>query len=278
VPTVPLITSTANAAVKAARKLARSHGREPGGAFLVEGPQSVREAVRGGLLQLFVTDEAESRQAEVIAAARAAGAEILPVSPAVLASLATTVTPQGLVGVARLPAAGLDSVLDRAGLVVVCHEIRDPGNLGTVIRTADAAGADAVLLTGDSVDARNPKAVRASAGSLFHLPVVAPCGWDDVVNGCRVRGVRLVAADARGGTGHTDADLSAPVALVLGNEAWGLPATVLGDCDAVVAVAMHPGGRAGYGGAAESLNLAATAAVVLFEAVRQARAAAGGAR
>ena len=164
------ISSPSNAAVKAARKLARRSGLAADDhSVLVEGPQSVREALPF-LQRLFVTGaEADG---ELAAAARAAGAAVLEVTDALLGEIATTVTPQGVVGVASLPFPSLEQALDGARLVVVLDQVRDPGNAGTVLRSADAAGADAVVLTAGSVDPRNPKAVRASVGSLFHLPVV----------------------------------------------------------------------------------------------------------
>jgi RNA methyltransferase, TrmH family len=265
---VPPITSTANAAVKAARKLARSRLRERASAFLVEGPQATAEAI-GCLQQLFVTEEAASRHRVLVAAARDAGARVLEVTPAVLASIATTTTPQGIVGVAGVAEPDLDEALRRARLVIVCHQVRDPANAGAIVRTADAAGADAVVLTRGSVDPRNPKAVRSSAGSLFHLPVLDGPGWQEVAAACRAHGLGLAAADPRGRMPLWDADLARPLALVFGNEARGLDAGLLDDCDAVVRVPMHRGVRPGFDGAAESLNLAATVAVVTYEALRQ---------
>lgn len=263
-----VVTSTANPAVKAARKLARRSGRAKAGeAFLVEGPQAVREA--GTFLQrLFVTAEAQEAAADIVAAARDCGAEIVVVSDAILAEVATTVTTQGLVGVAAVPAADLAG-LGRAGMVVVLHQVRDPGNAGTAVRTADAAGADAVILTSGSVDAHNPKAVRASVGSIFHLPVLGDIGFSEVVQHCREHGLRLVGADAAGDVVHTDADLAGPVALVFGNEAHGLPANVLAECDDVVRIPLAGQPRDGYTGGAESLNMAATVAVLAYECVRQ---------
>jgi RNA methyltransferase, TrmH family len=268
----PTVTSASNAAVKAARKLVRGP-RRADERFLVEGPQAVREAVEH-LERLFVTEAAAARDPRLVAAVAEAGAAITPVADEVLASLAETVTPQGLVGVARLEAAALDTVLDAAvaaqvrtagprgaGLVVVLWEVRDPGNAGAIIRTADAAGAAGVVLAGDSVDPRNGKAVRASVGSLFHLPIAETRSFAEVVAGCRGRGLALVAADASGDRLHTELDLAGPTALVFGNEARGLDARVLGECDAVARVPIL--------GRAESLNLAATVAVMVYEAARQ---------
>jgi TrmH family RNA methyltransferase len=256
------VTSTSNPAVKAARKLARAGGRS-GAELLVEGPQAVRESL-GHLRRLFVAGAAVD--GELASAARAGAVDVVVVSESVLAALAGTVSPQGVVGVAELPGADLDTALDGARLVVVLWEVRDPGNAGTIIRTADAAGADAVVLTGHSVDPRNGKAVRASAGSLFHLPIVEEPDWQRVAGACRAHGLQLVAADAGGPAVHTALDLTAPTALVFGNEARGLDGKVRADCDLLARVPIH--------GRAESLNLAATVAVLTYEAARQ-RAGAG---
>ncbi len=279
---MPIVTSTANPAVKAARRLGRG-GRAGGdAAFLVEGPQALREA-GAHLRRLFTTTAGAAQWPALVDGAREAGAEVVVVDEAVLAAIATTVTPQAAVGVAVLPEPSLDAVLDDAvdarcaPLVVVLHQVRDPGNAGTVVRCADAAGADAVVLTSGSVDARNPKAVRASAGSLFHLPVVRGVAFGELADACRRRGIRLVAASATADRDHTATDLTAGTALVFGNEAHGLPAGVVAACDAALRVPLHRGDRPGHAGAAESLNLAAAVAVVAYEAARQrsARSATG---
>lgn len=264
-----MITSSANPAVKAARKLLRRHGRSRAGdAFLVEGPQAVTEAVPF-LRQLFVTDEAVARHRELLTAAQSRDVDVLTVTRDVLGDLASTVTPQGLVGVAVLPAVDLTTVLSGAGLLVVLHQVRDPGNAGTALRTADAAGADAVVLTRGSVDVRNPKAVRASAGSLFHLPVIDDIAFGDLAADCRRHGLSLIGLAATGAGLLADAVLGDRVALVFGNEAHGLPPAARDTCDALVRVPMSDAVRPGYRGSAESLNLAATVAVVAYEAVRQ---------
>lgn len=255
-----VVTSVDNSAVKAARKLARRQGRDRAGAFLVEG-RSVEEAL-GHLVRLFVTEAASG--SALVERARAAGADVVTVSDRVLASLADTVTPQGLVGVAELPPAHLPEALAGAQLVVVCWQIGDPGNLGALVRSADAAGADAVVCTDGSVDPYNAKAVRASAGSLFHLPV-ATAAPDAVIAACRGQRLQIVAAHAQGPTCYTDVDFRAPTALFLGNEAHGLPRLVLDAADVVASVPIH--------GRAESLNLAATAAVLVYEVARQRRRA-----
>jgi len=275
---VALVTSPANAAVKAARKLARRQERARTGAFLVEGPDVIREALPY-LERVFATAEAVRREGDLLARARAVGAQVVEVADDVLASLADTVTPQGLVAVATLPVPALDGMLDEIGritaapLLIVLSEVRDPGNVGAIIRSADAGGADAVVLTTGSVDPGNPKAVRASAGSLFHLPVVTEVDGDDLVAACRARGIQLVAAAPRGAVPFTRVDLTRPTALVFGNEAHGLDDALLAACDLAAVAPIHAGPRAGRSGSAESLNLAATVAVFVYEAARQREAA-----
>ena len=263
-----VITSTDNPAVRAARRLARRRGRvRREDAFLVEGPQVVAEAL-GHLQRLFVSQAASGFIADLAQRASQMGTLVLRVDDAVLASLATTIAPQGLVGVATLDPPDLQSVLATASMVVVLHQVRDPGNLGTALRTADAAGADAVVLTSGSVDPRNPKAVRASAGSLFHLPVIRDVAFGQVADACAATGLRLVAAAADGTVAHTAAELGGRITLVFGNETHGLGADVRRRCDQVVAVPLSRAPREGYRGHAESLNLAATVAVVAYEVAR----------
>lgn len=255
-----VVTSTANPAVKAARKLHRRAARDAAGAFLVEGPHAVAEAV-GGLTTLLVTEQAAGEQAAVVEEAAAHGAEVLIVTERVLASVATTVSPQGVIGVASQEGVTMEAALALAGVVAVCWQVSDPGNLGTIVRTADAAGVDAVVTTRASVDPYNPKAVRASAGSLFHLPLACGVDPDALVAACHDQGVALVAVDAAGTTPHTELDLTRPTALLFGTEAHGLPSGLAAAADELVRVPIL--------GRAESLNLAATAAVMFYEAARQ---------
>lgn len=215
-----------------------------------------------GLVELFVTAEAADRHPDLAAHATAT------VAPEVIAALSDTVTPQGLVGVAETLDVPLGAVLEaRPRLVAVLAYARDPGNAGTILRTADAAGADAVVFPDDSVDPYNPKCVRASAGSLFHLPVVAGGAVEDVLGGLRAAGLRVLATTADAGTPLDDADLRGPTAWVFGNEAWGLPDHVVAQADERVRVPIH--------GRAESLNLAIAAAVCLYASARGQREAGG---
>ena len=256
--------------VRAARALTKRALRQHARAFLVEGPQAVGEALWSGaaLTELFVTGEGSSRYQPLVNEAQRQGKTVYLVSGEVMASLAQTVTPQGVLGVCGFVDVPLVSLTEmRPRLAVVLSQVRDPGNAGTVLRTADAAGTQGVVFTSASVDPYNGKCVRASAGSLFHLPVVAGPGPAEAVAALRAAGLRILAADGRGGRSLdevTDAgELAGPTAWLFGNEAWGLPDELLGLADEVVAVPIY--------GRAESLNLAAAAAVCLYGSARAQR-------
>jgi RNA methyltransferase, TrmH family len=261
------LTSIRSPRVKAARRLAKRAFRRRERRFLAEGPQAVREAlmIDGGLAELFTTADAEGRHRDLVARAEHSNVPILRVSGEVMAELAQTVTPQGLLAVCEFVDVPLASVLAAAPrMVTVLAHVRDPGNAGTVLRTADAAGAEAVIFTDASVDPYNAKCVRASAGSLFHLPVVVGPRFDELLPALREAGLAVFAADGAG-TRSLDAaldsgQLGGPIAWVFGNEAWGLPQQILGAVDEVVRVPIH--------GRAESLNLATAAAVCLYATAR----------
>ena len=264
------LTSTRSPRVTAARRLIKRAFRDRDGRFLAEGPQACREASRepGVLIDLYVTSDAAQRHSDIVDAARACGAEIIWASGEVVSSLAGTITPQGMVGVCVKPEHSVGNVVALAPkLVVLLAHARDPGNIGTVIRCADAAGADAVIVSDASVDPFNPKAVRASAGSVFHLPVVVGPTVNDAALSLRSLGMQILAAD---GAGDSDLDqladagqLSAESVWIFGNEAWGLPAETRALADIVVRVPIY--------GSAESLNLATAAAVCLYASARAQR-------
>ncbi|MER7835800.1 RNA methyltransferase [Streptomyces sp. NPDC096040] len=274
----PELISPRSARVAAARRLGKRNFRGKDRLFLAEGPQAVREAVghrvdgTATLVELFATVEAAERYADIVGDARDVGARIHLASEEVIADISTTVTPQGLVGVCRFIDTPFEDILAaRPKLVAVLANVRDPGNAGTVLRCADAAGAEAVVLTDASVDLYNPKAVRASVGSHFHLPVAVGVPVEQAVAGLKSVGVRILAAD---GAGTDDLDdeldkgtMGGPTAWVFGNEAWGLPEETRALADAVVRVPIH--------GKAESLNLATAAAVCLYATARAQRASGG---
>jgi TrmH family RNA methyltransferase len=258
----PLL-SKQSARVKEARKLSRRSERSERRLFLAEGWKTVAEAadVPGCLVEVFATREAAETLAELLDALD------VPVHLAdadAVASLAGAQAPQGIVAVCRFLDRPLVDVLD-GDVVVICADVRDPGNAGTIIRTADAAGASLVVLAGNSVDPYNDKTVRATVGSLFHLPIATGVDPFDAVATAQAAGYTVLAAD---GAGETDlfggaAVLTGRVAWLFGNEAWGLPEDLAAAADHRVSIPIY--------GRAESLNLATAAAVCLY-AGAQARA------
>lgn len=263
--------SSRSAPVRAARALTQAKHRRTTGLFLAEGPQAVREALAAGVAtEVLVGRSATARRGHELGAAGRAGVRVHVVDDDTLAALVSAQAPQGIVAVCRWQQPGWQDVVAATcgpgrGPLVLAHEMSDPGNAGAVIRVADASGAAGVALSRGSVDPTNAKCVRASAGSLFHLPVVEVGRTVDAVAGLRQAGVRVLAADVttdsvdlfaaeRGGL------LAGSTCWVLGNEAHGLPGEVLAAVDAVVRIPIL--------GRAESLNVATAAAVCLYATAR----------
>jgi TrmH family RNA methyltransferase len=269
-PSGPELTSIRSPRVKAARQLGKRALRLRTRSFLAEGPQAVSGALaRGGVVtELFLTAAARSRHGGLAAQASRQGAAVHAVSGEVMAELAQTITPQGILAVCQfvdVPLSALTTAAPR--LAVILANVRDPGNAGTVLRTADAAGAGGVVFSDASVDPYNSKCVRASAGSIFHLDLVQGGPVAEVVAGLRATGLRVLAADGSSGQSLDQVEprgvLGEPTAWLFGNEAWGLPADILALADETVAVPIY--------GQAESLNLAAAAAVCLYASARAQR-------
>ncbi len=243
---------------------------------MIEGAKVLSEALDAGVAIESVYVEAPdpgaadaSRAWDLARAASERGARVFELAAGVMARVADTVTPQPVVAVVG----AVDVPLDRlrgASLLVVCVDLRDPGNAGTVLRSAEAAGAGGVVFTSGSVDVFNPKTVRSSAGSLFHVPVVTGGDAVKVLDEVGRWGVRRLATAVRGGVDYDAADLVSPVAFVVGNEAHGLPPGVAGHVDGAVSIPMV--------GRSESLNVGMATAVLCFEAARQRRAGGPGGR
>ncbi|HET8589407.1 MAG TPA: RNA methyltransferase [Nakamurella sp.] len=263
----PGVLTERSSRIVGAHRLLRRSRREQTGEFLAEGAQAVREAVsaeseRPGAVvrELYLTEAAGARHTELVRAAFAAGITVTQVTDRAAAALSDTVTPQGLVARCALPDS--DPALLLAGrptLLAVLVQAADPGNAGTVVRLADAAGADGVIMAGDAVDPFGPKAVRASAGSVFHLPVVRAADPLALVADLTAAGLSVLATTT---SAELDLDAAAasildlPTAWLFGSEAHGLPADVIAAADAAVRVPIH--------GRAESLNLATAAAICLY--------------
>ncbi|QEO13275.1 RNA methyltransferase [Agromyces intestinalis] len=250
--------------VRAVAKLAKKPARHESGLFLLEGPQAVSEALRFRpelVVELFATPTAFERYDQLARAAFAADLEVEFVTEEVLDAMADTVTPQGFVAVCRqFPTAVKDVFAQKPRLVAILEEVRDPGNAGTIVRAADAAGADAVIFSGRAVDLYNPKVVRSTTGSIFHLPVAVGAHLDDVLSRAREAGLAVLAADVKGEdllSVREEGVLAGPTAWLFGNEAHGLDDDQLALADRVVTVPIY--------GHAESMNLATAASVCLYE-------------
>lgn len=255
------LASVRTGKVMSARKLLQAKYRQDSAQFLAEGPQAVREGLAcGAVVDVFATPDAARRHPELTASA------VLCDDDAI-ASLTTSASPQGIVAVCKRTFASLDEVFASSPDVLVgLMFARDPGNAGAVLRVADAAGADAVIFSVESVDPTNDKVVRASTGSIFHLPVVVDVAPDTLIAAARAHGMQVLVADASG----VDLDdlvdegrLTRRTLWLMGNEAWGVPQEIRDAADDVVSVPIY--------GKAESLNLATAAAVCLYSSARAMR-------
>ncbi len=233
--------------------------------MVLEGARVIDGALdrNAALVSAFAEPEASQHCRDVFARLHDAGVPVHFVTGGVIERVASTVTPQPIIALAARPHADLDD-LARAGAdrpVVVAIDVADPGNAGTLVRSAEAAGAAALVFCGNSVDPGSPKVVRSSAGALFGIPVLEVESPVEVLDALGAHGRRRLATVARGGEPYDRADLTGSVALVLGGEARGLPPAVLDHVDALATIPMV--------GPAESLNLAVAGSVLLFEAARQ---------
>jgi TrmH family RNA methyltransferase len=250
--------------VQRLRRLVRRRSvRDAERAFVAEGSKVIAEALAAGVVleSLYLAPGADD---PLVEQARAAGARVRELAPGVLEKVTDAVNPQPLLAVAPYVDVSLNEIADPQRVMVLV-DVRDPGNAGTVLRTAEAAGIDGVVFCNGSVDIFNPKCVRASAGSLFHVPVVRGGDALAVVTALQARGLRCLGTVADGGEPYDQVDWRSPVAVVLGNEAHGLPEGLSDVLDGFVTIPME--------GRSESLNVGMAAAVLAFEMSRQRRAA-----
>ncbi len=260
-----LLVSPRSERVRSVAGLGRRAARQRSGQFLVEGPHAVRELLAyaaSQIVDVYVSADAAATHRDIVEAAEQAQVGLYECTDDVLTLMADAQHPQGLLAVARAIDVPLPEALAGvgSGFVVVLSNVRDPGNAGTVIRAADAFGASAVLISDASVDVYNPKVIRSTVGSMFHLPISVGSPIADVIAACSHAGLAVYAADGNADTTLDAVDLAGAHAWVMGNEAWGLPEETLALCDATVAVPIV--------GHAESLNLAMAATVCLHTSSR----------
>ena len=250
-----MLSSPRSPRVREVAQLKTRTARSETGLFLLEGPQALGEALDASadVREVFFTAGAAARHPHLMQR----DLEYVEVSEEALARMADTRSPQGFIAVAGQFPVKLDAVLEDATRLVILHEVRDPGNLGTIIRIADAAGFDGVIVTDASVDVYNPKVVRSTTGSLFHVPHAVGVQTEHAIAAVRQRGLAVLAADVGGeDLRHTD-ELQKPHAWLFGNEARGLDDALLESVDVALKVPIF--------GAAESMNLATAAAVCLYQ-------------
>lgn len=249
-----------NNKVRSVAQLAKKDARSQTGLFLLEGVQGLKEVLAKPSLvvELYATEEAMDRHLDLFRDVAASGIAVEVVSPVVMKKLCDTETPQGVLAVCRQVDVSLDSVLaKKPKLIAFLANVRDPGNAGTVLRAADAAGADAVVFSADSVDIYNSKVVRSTTGSLFHLDVVQGVSIADAISAFKASGIQVFAANGGGvSLPELGSVLVEPTAWVFGNEAWGFEDSTLTLVDRQVGVPLY--------GQAESLNLATAASVCLY--------------
>jgi len=261
-----VITSAANPLVKRVRLLGDRKHRRRESAFVVEGIQPVWQAVEAGsdVEVLIVAPELlrHDGAAAMVVAQETAGVRVARLSGELFSRISGRDGPSGLAAIVRAATGTLAGLAASPGtLLVALHSAGNPGNLGTIIRTASAAGADGVILIGSSADPYDPVAVKASMGAVFTVPVVTVATAGEFLAWARERGVRVVAASARGSTVCWEAEFPLPLALLLGSEGSGLPEDLLDAADLRVAIPMT--------GTAESLNLSVAAGILLYEVRRR---------
>ena len=262
------LTSTKNEWVKKAGLLKTPTGSRKAGSFLVEGVRSVDELLKAPdftVEAVFAESGMSDGYLRSLAAALPAGVPAYRLSRELFARMAATDTPQGVLAIVRRRSWTLDALLQQARnpLLVMLENLQDPGNAGTILRTADCAGADGLIASRGTVDFYGAKVVRAAMGSLLHLPVVQAASLPETARELKSRGIRLLAAGLSGTVEHYEADMTGPTAILIGNEGSGLSEEALSLADTVVKIPML--------GRAESLNASVAAAVILYEAVRQRR-------
>lgn len=268
-----LITSASNPLIKRVRLLGDRRGRRREGAFVVRGVQPVWQAVEAGAdIEVLIVAPGLLREpaAAMVAAQEAAGARVARLSDELFGRIGDRDGPAGLAAIVRGRTAELAGLLGPAGegagpdaVFVALHEVGNPGNLGTIIRTADAAGAAGVILVGACADPYDPAAVKASMGAVFSVPVAAAATAGEFTGWCRDRGITLAVTSGAGTGSLWDAEIPRPVAILLGSEGAGLPADLLAAGDVRLRIPMT--------GTAESLNLAVAAGVLLYETWRRFR-------
>lgn len=256
------LTGLQNPLVKAAAELKQKKYRQQRGEFLAEGLRTAEEAVAfKAAQQIFYTVTEDERTLKLLEQAASMQLKLTCVSEAVMKKIADTETPQGIIAVCRMQEQPLEQLLASGKLLLVLDRVGDPGNIGTMLRTADAAGVGGIILLKGTADIYAPKTVRSSMGSLFHVPVLSGVAEQEFIANSKKAGYQLLVTALDGADNLYQADLKGRLAFVMGNEAGGVSASLLQQADKRVFIPMR--------GKAESLNVAMAAGIVMFEAMRR---------
>ncbi|MFA6431848.1 MAG: RNA methyltransferase [Candidatus Margulisiibacteriota bacterium] len=239
-----------------AKNLIKGNRSKRKGLFIVEGPHLVEEAIEQIEFLLY------SRKYPVLKVLMGKGVPCSLITEKEFSQVSQVEAPQGILAVAREKNFVLESLFRKPDpLIVICAGIQDPGNLGTIIRTADAAGAAGVILSKGTVDLYNQKVIRSSMGSIFHLPIISGIDLAETIGKLKEKGVKILAADADGKKIYFESDLKGPLAILLGNEGSGIESNIIGYSDETVSIPMP--------GRAESLNAGVSAGIIIYEALKQ---------
>lgn len=256
------LTGLQNPLVKAAAELKQKKYRQQRGEFLAEGLRTAEEAVAfKAAQQIFYTVTEDERTLKLLEQAASMQLKLTCVSEAVMKKIADTETPQGIIAVCRMQEQPLEQLLASGKLLLVLDRVGDPGNIGTMLRTADAAGVGGIILLKGTADIYAPKTVRSSMGSLFHVPVLSGVAEQEFIDNAKKAGYQLLVTALDGADNLYQADLKGRLAFVMGNEAGGVSASLLQQADKRVFIPMR--------GKAESLNVAMAAGIVMFEAMHR---------
>lgn len=256
------LTGLQNPLVKAVAELKQKKYRQQRGEFLAEGLRTVEEAVAfKAAQQIFYTATEDERTLQLLEQAAFMQLKLTCVSEAVMKKIADTETPQGIIAVCRMQEQPLEQLLASGKLLLVLDRVGDPGNIGTMLRTADAAGVGGIILLKGTADIYAPKTVRSSMGSLFHVPVLSGVAEQEFIDNAKKAGYQLLVTALDGADNLYQADLKGRLAFVMGNEAGGVSASLLQQADKRVFIPMR--------GKSESLNVAMAAGIVMFEAMRR---------
>lgn len=259
------ITSSQNPAVKELKSLKSRKDREEKGLFYIEGLRIVEEAVqeKANITGIFISEGFADTHAgsPLMRSMETLECKQYLIPDKLFAELADTETPQGILAVIGIRESHLEECLSEENLLVMLESVRDPGNMGTIIRTADAAGFTGIIVSKDCVDVYNPKVLRSTMGSIFHVPIYRSGNFPETIREIKARGIKVYAAHLEGKCSMYDADLAVDSAVIIGNEANGISREVAALADRLVKIPMA--------GKAESLNASIAAGVLMYEALRQ---------